>query len=400
MIFILYCLTDRKVREKLVRFLCALPDHDINRIVDSTSTQRPTDIEIDLDMFQPGIPSPRTRSLSGTWPRSGHSNPPRIPAEFRDPVMVYPPPSGSSYHPHNISGSSYNPNILHSSYDSELTRPRYPSHSVGPGYDINPVRESELEDLEPYAHRNPPGTRPVTHVHLPGEVSGDRLVDSTLSQMERSGGELNLSANSVVFFDQGRIVEVPKNYDLSGNNNNWERPRREQLVGSRTREDSLEGPRRYNQGGDGLSFYKRNQRLNSATTSDELNKRFISSKGAPRKNKSVHFPADQAKKSTKEPRWSEMPKFPRLKTHSRQDDTSENDELDGTSMPRVEHVSGMSMSRVEHEPRRMKSAKPSTRVIADDDMEEEYLRNCGKDLGKLILKFAWWIRYRSVITEL
>lgn len=411
-IFILYCLTDRKVRERLVRFLCALPDPNRNnRIIQSTSTQQPTDIEIDLEMFQERASRPR--DWSGTWPMSGHSNLTRIiPEEAKDPVVLYPPPAGSSYnYPHMMGssynsrmvGSSYNKNMLESSFDSNLAGSRYPSHPVDPGYDLNPEWEYELDTFDqPYTHRNPPGSRPVTHVHLQGEASGDKLVDSTLSQLERSGGEASLqSVNSILFFDEGRRVEVPKYPELSGNNNNWERPRMGPLDDSRRREHSLEGPRRYSQGGDGLSFYKnpKKQRHSSATTSDELNRRIIYPKGKSLRDKGVHFSADQLANSHKESeRWSEMPAFPRLKTHSRQEDISETDEFygepgmrmsrvehePGMSMSRLEHESGMGMSRVKYEPRRTKSAQPSTHMI-DHNLELEYLRHCGEDLGKSIM---------------
>jgi hypothetical protein len=209
------------------------------------------------------------------------------------------------------------------------------------------------------------------------------------------------SVNSILFFDEGRRVEVPKYPELSGNNNNWERPRVGQLDDSRRRKHSLEGPRRYSQGGDGLSFYKnpKKQRHSSATTSDELNKRIIYPKGKSLRNKGVHFSADQLANSPKESeRWSEMPAFPRLKTHSRHEDISETDEFDGEpgmrmsrvehepgmSMSRLEHESGMGMSRVKYEPRRTKSAQPSTHMI-DHNLELDYLRHCGEDLGKSIM---------------
>lgn len=359
MIFILYCLTDRKVRERLARFLCALPDpNPNNRIVDSTSTQRVTDIDIDFSMFQEKPTSPRPRNWSGTWPIPGNSNTARVlPEEMnKDPVIVYPPPIGASY----------NSRALTSGYNSQ------PGDT---GYDSNPTWEYELDTIAPpYNYRNPPGSRPVTNVHLPGEVSGDKLVDSTMSQLERSGGEISLqSVNSVLFFDNGKRVEVPKHSELSGENNNWKDTRTEHLEDSRMVERSLEGPRRYTEGGDGLSFYKKHrQRHSSATTSDELDKRIIIPKGKSfRDYKGVHFSADQLTDSPREPRWSDMPAFPRLKTRPRQEDISENDELGRTSM-----------SRNEYERRHRRSTQP-TRVI-DDDLEKEYLRSYGNDLGKLI----------------
>jgi hypothetical protein len=323
---------------------------------------------------------------------SGHSNLTRIiPEEAEDPVVLYPPPAGSSYnYPHMMGssynsrmvGSSYNNNMLESSFDSNLAGLRYLSHPVDPGYDLNPEWKYELDTFDqPYTHRNPPGSRPVTHVHLQGEASGDKLVDSTLSQLERSGGEASLqSVNSILFFDEGRRVEVPKYPELSGNNNNWERPRMGPLDDSRRREHSLEGPRRYSQGGDGLSFYKnpKKQRHSSATTSDELNRRIIYPKGKSLRDKGVHFSADQLANSPKESeRWSEMPAFPRLKTHSRQEDISETDEFGGESL-------ACGMSRVKYGPRRTKSAQPSTHMI-DHNLELEYLRHCGEDLGKSIM---------------
>ena len=376
MIFILYCLTDRKVRERLARFLCALPDpNPSNRIIDSTSTQRPTDIEIDLSLFQEKPTSSRPRNWSGTWPIQGHSNTPRVfPEEMNtEPVIVYPPPIGASYNSGMLT-SGHNPNILASNYDPNLARPSYLSQPGDPYHDSNPAWEYELDTIDPpYNYRNPPGSRPVTNVHLPGEVSGDKLVDSTMSQLERSGGEISLqSVNSVLFFDNGKRVEVPKHPELSGDNNNWKETRTKRLDDSRTLERSLEGPRRFTEGGDGLSFYKksRRQRHSSATTSDELDKRFIVPKGKSlRDHKGVHFSADQLTDSSREQRWSDMRAFPRLKTHPREEDISENDELGRTSI-----------SRIEYERRHRRSAQP-TRVI-DDDLEKEYLRSYGNDHGE------------------
>ena len=162
MIFILYCLTDRKVRERLVRFLCALGDpKNENRILNTTSTQRPTDIEIDLAMFQERDPasSSRPRNWSGTWPISGHSNPARIsPKGMRDPVIVYPPPVQiRSYNPDMLE-TSYDPDLLESGYDRNLPgQLGYPLQPVGTSYDLDPAMGYELETFaQPYNYRNPP----------------------------------------------------------------------------------------------------------------------------------------------------------------------------------------------------------------------------------------------------
>ena len=371
MIFILYCLTDRKVRERLARFLCALPDPD-NRIINTTSTQRPTDIEIDLSMFQEKPTPSRPRSWSGTWPRQGPSNTSRgLPQEFsNDPVIVYPPSTEPNYNSRVIA-SGYDPSILASNYDPDFGRPSYFLQSGDPGHDPNPVWDYELETIDPpYMYRNPPGSRPVTNVPLPGEVSGDKLVDSTMSQLERSGGEVSLqSATSVLFFDNGQRVDVPKHSD----NNNLKGTRTDQLSDSKMLEVSLEG-RRYTGGGDGLSFYKRpKQRHSSARTSDELDKRFVLPKGKSfNAQKGVHFSAEQLTHSTREPRLSEMRPLPRLKTLRRKEDISENDELDGTSK-----------SRGEYDRRPRRSVQPSSTCVIDDDLEKEYLSSYANVLGKL-----------------
>ena len=374
MIFILYCLTDRKVRERLVRFLCALPDPNMNRIIDSTSnsTQRPTDIDINLSMFE-AQPSTRSRNLSGTWPISGHANPARItPEDF----SIYPRQTRPRYIPDFLHESGYSSNLVESSFHSNLPRPRYNPNPVTSDYDPNLQWEYEHGEFElPYNYRNPPGSQPVKNIPLPGEVSGDALVDSTLAQyLERSGGEISLqSANSIVFFNDGQRVVVPKYPELAESNNNWDDKKVDPLQVSRTYDAdesrSPEGPRRYSQGGNGLSFYKkpRQQRHSSATTSAELDKRFYP-KSRVHKNKGVHFSADQLATSPREPeRWSDVGDVPRLKTHPRPEDISENDKH---------------QVRSKYKPRRIKSAQPLRRVIADDEVEEEYYRNYREKVGK------------------
>ncbi|XP_028411740.1 cadherin EGF LAG seven-pass G-type receptor 1-like [Dendronephthya gigantea] len=369
MIFILYCLTDRKVRERLVRFLCALPDPNHNRIIDSSSTQRPTDIDINLSMFETQ-PSTRPRNWSGTWPISGHTNLARVTPEE---LTVYPRPNRSDYIPDFLHESGYSSNMVDSNFHP---RPRYHPHPVSSDYDPNRVWEYEHDEFElPYTYRNPPGSQPVTNIPLPGEVSGDALVDSTLAQyLERSGGDISLkSGNSVIFINDGQRVVVPEYPELAGSNNKCDDKKVDPLQVTKTYDSDEpgipEGPRRYNQGGDGLSFYKkpRPQRHSSATTSAELDKRFYP-KGRVHSNKAVHFSADQLATSPRESeRWSDVGDVPRLKTHSRPEDISEVNEH---------------QARGKYKPRRTKSAQPLRRVIADDEVEEEYYRDYRKKFDK------------------
>ena len=340
MIFILYCLTDRKVREKLVRTLCALPDPNVDRMINTNSTQRHTETEIDLNMFEGGASSP---------------NPvPVAPNEIDNPFVLYPQQTTSNYSL-PVAGSGYDPTMLPLSYLSNPSRSVYPLDSVEP---------------EPYIARNPPGSRPMTDVPLPGEVtsSGDKLVDSTIFNSTKL--ELSGSANSILFINDGCRVKVPK-YSEPSCNNNWEEPEREHIGPS-----TSEGPRRYSEDGDGLSFYKksRQDRLNSATTCKELDKRFIFPKSPSQRSKGVRFPISQQTCSIRKPaRWSDMAGFPRLKTHPRPDDISGNDEFDGTSM-----------SGTEHEQRQRKSKQSSSRVT-DENLEKEYLSSYG---GKSIVKLV------------
>lgn len=332
-IFILYCLTDRKVREKLVRFLCALPDPNENRIdSESTSTRRQTDIGIDLTMFEKRKPI-----YSNTWPMPRQLS---LTEDIKDFVISYPTQNTEL---------NYNPDVLESSHNVNCAGPGYLPQLEDTGFGSNSTLDSE-----PYTHGNLPGRRPVINLPLPGEASGDKLVDSTLSQLERSGGQTSLqSGNSILFMNEGRVVEVLTD-------NNWQ----ETIERSdESCDDSLESHRQYIRGGDGLSFYKRPKLRQTS----ELDKRFVCPRGTSLRHKGVTF---ERGNTLKEPtRWSEMSAFPALKNYSRHGGMSETDEFGN-------------VSRAEHVPRPMIIAEPSTCAIDNDYLEMDNLENYVAGFGR------------------
>lgn len=278
MIFVIYCLTDRNVRERLIRFLCFLPEHDSNRVIDSSqSTQRPTDIEIEMNDFEP------RRSFKQQWldprPISVHEN--AVPAWLR------------------------------------------------PG--------DELEDI-PCIY---PGSRPRVNIPLPEPGPGvDNLVLTTISQpglvLEQSGGETSLrsAAGSIVFINNGRVVDVPKYPSV---------PEDESF---RTYDNTGAGNERE---------YTKKRRVKIATEVNET--------------------SDDLK------RWSEVGWLPKLKSYS---------ETLSPELKNHDELGTINFSHFQCEPRRPRTAGVRRqdagamrleRTMADDDVEHAYYQTYRDELN-------------------
>lgn len=189
LIFLIYCMTDRDVRERLVRFLCVLPDPNQVQI-DTTSTQHPTDIVIELDQFEPAVSHigyqvnsrKSEEQLTHPWPITTQ--------EKGSHAWVI--PEESIVHP------MVNVPLSDELVDEPVVRPR-----------VNVPLSDEPVD-EPVA-------RPRVNVPLSDEpVTGvDKLVEATLSQsgltLQQNIGQTSLQSSdgNIIFIDNERVVDVP-----------------------------------------------------------------------------------------------------------------------------------------------------------------------------------------------
>ena len=358
LIFVIYCMTDRDVRERLVRLLCVLPDP--NQVNDSSSTQQPTDIVINLEQFEPADRS-LERCRSGEEPRLSWVNPqesgtrPRVNVALPDePVdelvarcMVNIPfPSKTGNQPRVNVPLTDRADVMFS--DPTVVRPRVNVPLSDEPMDVTVVRPRvnvplSIEPVETTAVRpriNVPLSdepmdatvvRPRVNVPLSDEpVSGvDKLVRATLSQsglmLQQSIGETSIRSadGSIIFFDNGRIVDVPRYPEI----------------------DFGESPRP-------VSKKKRRGSKNKEGVISDTSKDLR--------------------------RWSEMGCSPRLKNYSQNlpDDVKPDDGLKEFPFQKSEPKPSKTAKR------RGAPAELPVRVTADDDVEFRYFENCREDLGE------------------
>lgn len=277
-------MTDRSVRERLVRLLCVLPEPGMNRVIDSSSIQRSTDIQIQMSDFESNSlhkeseehPNNRGEYWPGSWTV---------------------PTSELANHPWAI--------------------PEQPIDS-------------------PYIYYPPPGSRPRVNVPLSDEPGPgiDKLVEATFMQLEHSGGETSLRSadGSVIFINNGRIVDVPRPSDA--------------LVES-----------------------------SRSVMDKEINQ---DRKPGMRPDKILVSPENPEDLK----RWSEMEWLPKLKCYSQTlpGDFKDDDELDEINF---NHFQSQPKRYGLTEGRRQGSRiQKSVRIMADDKVEHAYYEKCREEYGK------------------
>ena len=362
LIFVIYCMTDRNVRERLVRLLCVLPDP--NRVNDSSSTQQPTDIVINLDQFEPAdrslerYRSGEERSLSWINPQESGARPRinvALPDEPVDELVArcmvnIPFPSKSGNQPRVNVPLTGKPDVMFS--DSTVVRPKVnvplsdePMETtvVRPRVNV-PLSDEPVETTAIRPRVNVPLSdepmdatvvRPRVNVPLSDEpASGvDELVRATLSQsglmLQQSIGETSIRSadGSIIFFDNGRIVDVPRYPEIEFG----ESPSRPVSKKRRRASKNKEGV--------------------ISDTSKDLR------------------------------RWSEMGWSPRLKNYSQNlpDDVKPDDGLKEIDLSQFKKSEPKPFGT---EKRQGAPVELPVRLMADDDVEIRYFEKYREDLGK------------------